>query len=81
MKTSRTKNFIKNTSRLSEAIKKKLEKQLMYLVSGLRHPSLRAKKFDESRGIWQARVDDHYRFYFLIEDDTYILFNILPHTD
>ncbi len=32
-------------------------------------------------GIWQARVDDHYRFYFIIDGDTYVLLSILGHTD
>ncbi|HEY4476414.1 MAG TPA: hypothetical protein VJB69_00270 [Candidatus Paceibacterota bacterium] len=47
----------------------------------MRYPSLRAKKYDEGSDIWQARVDDHYRFYFQIKGDTYIIVNILPHTD
>jgi len=32
-------------------------KQLAFLERDLRHPSLQAKKFDESAGIWQARVN------------------------
>ena len=81
MKITRTKRFTKNLNKLPEAIKKKLDKQLVYLVSDLRHPSLRAKKYDESQGIWQARIDDHFRLYFVIDSDTYVLFNILPHSD
>ena len=41
--------------------------------------SLRAKKYDEARDIWQARVDSGWRFYFRIEGDTYILETIRPH--
>jgi hypothetical protein len=37
----------------------------------LNHPSLRAKKFDEAKGRWQARVNDDWRFYFTIDRDTY----------
>ena len=33
-------------------------KQLGQLLRDLRHPSLRAKKYDEARDIWQARVND-----------------------
>jgi hypothetical protein len=43
------------------------------------HRSLRAKRFDEARGIWQARVDDTYRFYFTIEGDTYQILSVIPH--
>ena len=52
---------------------------LVLLVQILRHPSLRAKKYDEARDIWQARVDRAWRFYFQIKGDTYYLLNITPH--
>jgi mRNA-degrading endonuclease RelE of RelBE toxin-antitoxin system len=64
---------------LPESRKAKIDRQLEFLVENLRHPSLRAKKYDESRGIWQARVDRRYRFYFQIERDTYILLSVIPH--
>ncbi len=44
-------------------------KQLDYLLKNLRHPSLRAKKFDVTENLWQARVDWNWRFYFKIEGD------------
>jgi len=33
------------------------DRRLAFLLRDLRHPSLRAKKYDEAQGIWQARVD------------------------
>jgi plasmid maintenance system killer protein len=45
----------------------------------LQHPSLRAKKYDEAHNIWQARVNQDWRFYFKIEDDTYVIVSIVPH--
>lgn len=57
----------------------KIEKQIIYLLRDIRHPSLHAKKYDEARGIWQARVDGSIRFYFLIEGDTYVLLYIKYH--
>ena len=53
--------------------------QLGYLLRDVRHPSLRAKKYDEARGIWQARVTLNWRFYFTIEGDTYTLLTIRSH--
>ena len=41
-------------------------KQIVFLEKDLRHPSLRAKKYDESKGRWQARVNRDWRFYFNI---------------
>jgi hypothetical protein len=40
---------------------------------------LQAKKYDEARGIWQARVTRSWRFYFTIEDDIYTLRTIRAH--
>lgn len=79
MTASFTLRFRKQYQRLSSERQTKFEKQLAFLLSNLRHPSLRAKKYDESNDIWQARVDDDYRFYFQIAEDTYILLSIIPH--
>ena len=61
------------------AIRKAFDKQVRLLVANLRYPSLHAKKYDPNSGIWQARVTRGWRFYFLIETDTYILLDIIPH--
>jgi mRNA-degrading endonuclease RelE of RelBE toxin-antitoxin system len=50
-------------------VKRAFEKQLRFLVDNLQHPSLHAKKYDESRDIWQARVNENWRFHFTITDD------------
>ena len=64
---------------LSPALQVRVDKQLALLLQNLRHPSLRAKKYDEQQDIWQARVNDNYRFYFQIEGDTYSILAIIPH--
>ena len=63
------------------SIRKKFWRQLKFLLRDPRHPSLHIKKYDEGRGIWQARVDRKIRFNFLIKDDTYILLNIKKHSE
>ena len=55
------------------------EKQLRFLATNLRHPSLRAKKYDESADLWQARVNRDWRFYFTIQGDTYRIEDIIAH--
>ena len=62
-----------------ENIKRKFYQKADYLLKNIRHPSLHAKKYDEARGIWQARVSRNIRFYFLIEENTYILLDIKHH--
>jgi mRNA-degrading endonuclease RelE of RelBE toxin-antitoxin system len=61
------------------AVRKAFFKQAELLERDLRHPSLRAKKYDEVLDLWQARVNKHWRFYFNIVDDTYVVRDIIPH--
>ena len=72
MTASFTLRFRRQYQNLSEDRQAKFDKQLALLLSNLRHPSLRAKKYDEANDIWQARVDDGYRFYFQIDGETYL---------
>ena len=60
-------------------IQKVFDKQVRLLAGNLLHPSLHAKKFSESKNIWQARVNKNWRFYFKIEGDTYIIVRVIPH--
>ncbi len=71
--------FIASLESFPQQIQRKFEKQLRYLLGNPRHPSLDLKKYDEARGIWQGRVDIHVRFYFFIENNTYILLKIKKH--
>ena len=64
---------------LTPQLRKAVYKQVKLWEQNLRHPSLRAKKYDESRNIWQARVNKDWRFYFLIRDDIYYIIDIIPH--
>jgi mRNA-degrading endonuclease RelE of RelBE toxin-antitoxin system len=79
MTASFTLRFRQQYQQLSTERQVKFDKQLGFLLTNLRHPLLRAKKYDEANDIWQARVDDGYRFYFQIEGDIYMLLSIIPH--
>jgi mRNA-degrading endonuclease RelE of RelBE toxin-antitoxin system len=60
-------------------VQKQFDKQLALLIQDLGHPSLRAKKYDEARDIWEGRVNAGWRFYFKIEGNTHYLLDIIPH--
>jgi hypothetical protein len=60
-------------------VRKAFHKQLAFLELDMRHPSLQAKKYNESADIWQARVNKDWRFYFTIEGDTYRIHRVAPH--
>jgi mRNA interferase RelE/StbE len=63
----------------SPAVRKAFFKQVTFLQQNLHHPSLRAKKYDEAKDRWQARVNKDWRFYFTIMDDTYHILKLIPH--
>ncbi|MEK7659330.1 MAG: hypothetical protein AAB338_01590 [Patescibacteria group bacterium] len=65
--------------KLTEKLQKAADKQFILLLKNLMHPSLRAKKYDETQDIWQARISKNYRFYFRIKGDVYEIITILKH--
>ena len=79
MRLLRTAHFVRNYSKAPPAVQKAFDKQSLLLLQNLHHPSLHAKKYDEAKGIWQARVNRDWRFYFLIQEDAYIIVSIIPH--
>ncbi len=74
-----TERFRRSYADAPASIQKRCDKQLALLVRNLRHPSIRAKKYDEARDIWQARVNRGWRFYFVIRGDLYNLLDLIPH--
>ena len=79
MKLLRTTHFERNYARAPQQIQRAFDKQSALLLQNVHHPSLRAKKYDERRNLWQARVNRDWRFYFLIQNDGYLIVDIIPH--
>jgi mRNA interferase RelE/StbE len=80
MRTLSTKRFDRSYDSAPLAIKRAFVKQVAFLIIDIRHPSFRAKKYDEGKNIWQARVNRDWRFYFRIKGDTYVLLDIMSHS-
>jgi len=79
MKLRYSPHFVRSYDAASTHVQKAFDKQVILLLQDFCHPSLRAKKYNEARGIWQARVTREWRFYFTIEGDTYHLHEIKSH--
>jgi mRNA interferase RelE/StbE len=79
MKLAFSPHFIRNYRKAPAAIQRAFDKQSALLLEDLHHPSLRAKKYGVRGDVWQARVNDAWRFYFTIEGDTYHLHEIQAH--
>lgn len=74
-----SKYFDREFEKFAPSVQKAFRKQAAFLLEDIRHPSLRAKKFNETEDVWQARVNDNVRFYFRIEFDHYLFLNIRKH--
>jgi len=79
MKLFFTERFERSFKDAPSDVKRAFAKQARFLEVNLRHPSLKAKKYDEANDVWQARVSRDWRFYFQITGDTYYLIDIIPH--
>jgi mRNA-degrading endonuclease RelE of RelBE toxin-antitoxin system len=79
IETSFSERFKRSLNDAPERVKKDFKKQLPLLLKNLQYPSLRAKKYDEAKGVWQARVNDSWRMYFIIEGNIYYFVDIMAH--
>lgn len=76
---SYSKHFLRNYAKAPTAVQEAFDKQSQLLLQNLHHPSLHAKKYDERRNLWQARVNYAWRFYFKIVGNTYLMDEIKHH--
>ena len=52
-----SKHFLRSYFKAPKTVQEAFDKQSQLLLQNLHHPSLRAKKYDEARDLWQARVN------------------------
>ena len=81
MRASFTLHFQRSYQKLSREIQDAFDKQAKHLFRDMRYPSLRVKKFDEKRNIWQLRVTGSYRAYFEIQEGVFLFHEIKTHSD
>ena len=80
LKLTRTERFKKSALDLDERTRGKLRKQLEILISKPRHPSLGVKKIKGTKSIFEARVDDHFRFTFEYGEKNEVILRVVgPH--
>jgi mRNA-degrading endonuclease RelE of RelBE toxin-antitoxin system len=79
-KLTRTERFKKSVLELDEKTREKLKRQLSYLMSDPRHPSLQIKKIKGTPSIFEARVNNFYRFTFEYGENNEIILRVVgPH--
>jgi hypothetical protein len=79
MKAAYSKRFLHQYAAAPSVVKRAFSKQVELLLGNLQHPSLHAKKYDESNDIWQARINRDWRFYFRIQGGIVQLLQMMKH--
>ena len=79
MKLERTRHFLRSYNKAPKQIQGTFDKQATLLLEDLHRPSLHAKKYGGADDLWQARVNDDWRFYFKIIGDVYLLAEMRKH--
>lgn len=79
MKYRRLPSFKKAFAQLPHDIQLKAGKAFLLFQENPQHPSLHIKRMRGIPGVWEGRVDIHYRFTFHYEGDTAVFRNIGPH--
>lgn len=73
-------NTQKQIQKLSKPLLKKLFKQTRMLLTDPYHPSLRSRKMS-GENKFEARIDYHYRFTYLVGHDEIFILSIGPHDE
>ncbi len=79
MKLGRTNRFKRDYKKLPPQIQKQTDKKLQYLVSDITHPSLRIKRVQKYKNIFEGSITTDYRFLFQITAGGYTLLRIGTH--
>ena len=79
MKLIFSKNYIRDYRKLSQFLQKAIDKQLKFLLSNPRHPSLGIKKIKGLIDVFEGRVSKSCRFSFHIDGDCLVLRRVGDH--
>lgn len=81
MKIRAYRKFKKAYGGLPSKIQKKVDRQLVLLSEDFSHPLLHIKKIKGREGIWELRIDLHYRLTFEFIEDAIFLRVVGNHDD
>ena len=73
--------FKKDYKNLTLNIQKQTDKKIALLINNFRHPSLRVKRVQRTKDIWEGSITKNIRFTFQIIRDAYILRRVGEHDE
>ena len=79
MQLIQTAHFKRDYKKLPASIQKRTDEKLKLLVQNVSHPSLRVKRVQKYKGVFEGSITRDYRFFFQITTEGYILLRIGKH--
>ena len=79
MQLIQTTHFKRYYKKLPAFIQKRTDEKLKFLVQNVSHPSLRVKRVQKYKGVFEGSVTKNYRFFFQITTQGYILLRVGKH--
>ena len=79
MQLIQTTHFKRDYKKLPASIQKRTDEKLKFLVQNMSHPSLRVKRVQKYKGVFEGRVTKDYRFFFQTTTEGYILLRVDKH--
>jgi len=79
MQLIQTTHFKRDYKKLPASIQKRTDEKLKFLVQNVSHPSLRVKRVQKYKGVFEGSVTKNYRFFFQITTEGYILLRVGKH--
>ena len=81
MRARRTDHFTRAYDAAPERVRREVDKQIRLLIDhGHRYPSLRIHPWPaDGPDAVQGYVNIQWRFYYYVEGDTYVIYNLKPH--
>ncbi|MBU4481698.1 hypothetical protein KKH59_05340 [Patescibacteria group bacterium] len=81
MRIIRLNPFKEDYKKLPPDIQKRADEKITFLITNSHHPSLRTKKIQGTKDVWEGRITKSIRFTFQITEDIYILRRIGKHDE
>ncbi len=78
MKLFFTHSFIRDYQALPQRLQKTVDKKLELFIDNPHHPSLKIKKMQDPRDIWEGRITRGYRFTFQMAEEVCLLRRLGP---
>lgn len=79
MQLTRSKRFKRDYKKLPLDIQKRTDKKLLFFIEDPSHPSLRIKRTQKRKNMFEGSITKNYRFFFIIEGGRYTLLKVGTH--